>query len=61
MLKGMPDNSFPDEKTFAKPVNYHLSDIADLNKDGHNDTSYIIRPLVPVNYFLSWIIADQCD
>ncbi len=37
IVKGKSDATFSAEKTFDKPVNYHLSDIADLNKDGYND------------------------
>lgn len=37
LLKGKPQATFFPEKVVDKPVNYHLSDIADLNKDGYND------------------------
>ncbi len=37
IMKGKSDGTFTTERMLLKPENYHLSDIADLNKDGYND------------------------
>ena len=37
ILKGRSNGAFTTGRTLSKPVNYHLSDITDLNKDGYND------------------------
>jgi len=37
IIKGKGNGTFAAEQTFSKPVNYHLSDIADLDKNGYND------------------------